>query len=253
MNEADESSIATDGKSVIFTRLMSNARAVNGLFSIGELPRTTSIRKSPRNRDPRSSRHSRDFFPDIPMHSGVYVTSERFDAIFVITQAMRWSCGSKRIIRSSLAPLTRWITYIRLDESITAERKTKRERNESSVNCSRPSPEGRGKKKSRRATNDTTPLIEHFRSPTPAFCVRMLNVAGTFTGTEPRPLPKTTTRCVSMTLTPNGLPRRRRIECIVSRTGMVIGHVCIESIHHHRYRILYPTMNCTDNHRSFLC
>ncbi len=40
----------------------------------------------------------------------------------------------------------------------------------------------------------TTPFIEDRNSPTPAFCVKTVNVVGILTGTDPRPLPNTTTR-----------------------------------------------------------
>ena len=40
----------------------------------------------------------------------------------------------------------------------------------------------------------TTPFTEHLKSPTPAFCVKIVNDVGILTGTDPKPLPNTTTR-----------------------------------------------------------
>ncbi len=54
----------------------------------------------------------------------------------------------------------------------------------------------------------TKPFIEHFNSPIPAFCVKIVNDVEILTGMDPRPLPNTTTRWVSITLTLNGLPKK---------------------------------------------
>jgi hypothetical protein len=40
----------------------------------------------------------------------------------------------------------------------------------------------------------TKPFIEHFNSPIPAFCVKIVNDVEILTGMDPRPLPNTTTR-----------------------------------------------------------